>query len=585
MPLKAKERAQRYRDRIKADTDRHKTYLENEREGWLKRTNTGKVKSIDDLSERAKRQKCKAWKKASQRYQVKKRETRQIEEYIQLNSLPTSPVDLEPPAQAFAFGVGPAPRPPNNRGRRRMHHLNRSRTVRKLHKVEQELKQQERLVEKYKKRLNRLKSKEIKKMLSEKDSPRTKTNRLIREFGNGNMTSKVRKTLIFHHTLVEELKQKRKKGRQAKLNSRISGKVLAKYRLLDEARKQLKISRRQLQVKGGPVKKQGNPGIPRTYKERILTFYERDDVSRIKPGKRDTITKQKNKKQIRLLTDTLLNLYNKFMSENTFIWVSYSSFCNLRPFWVKPPSLKDRDTCQCKRHENAQLLIEKLVSLKLTSSAFSSVDTFVDSLCCKFSLECMMGKCEQCQDKSIKVPDENVLDNRTVWYQWENSKKSVVTAKKSSGAEEIKEIKIVVKQKIDGSVQEMIKCLEEQIPELCEHVYNLRHQFHLSKLLKTYCSSKSDHAIIHIDFSENWESKYGNEIQSVHFGGSHVQVTLHTGILYIAEDCIPFCTISDARRHDLQAIWANLDPVFSYISQHYPDVRYLHFQSDGPSTQ
>lgn len=93
--------------------------------------------------------------------------------------------------------------------------------------------------------------------------------------------------------------------------------------------------------------------------------------------------------------------------------------------------------------------------------------------------------------------------------------------------------------------------------------------------------------MLHIDFSDNYLCKYSQEIQAVHFGGSHQQATLHTGVLYTAEDQSPltFCSISPSRRHDPTAIWAHLDPVLGMIRQRYPEVKKLHFFSDGPATQ
>ncbi|KAJ8334000.1 hypothetical protein SKAU_G00413190 [Synaphobranchus kaupii] len=74
---------------------------------------------------------------------------------------------------------------------------------------------------------------------------------------------------------------------------------------------------------------------------------------------------------------------------------------------------------------------------------------------------------------------------------------------------------------------------------------------------------KHNESLLHIDFSENYSCKYSKEIQSVHFGGSHQQASLHTGVLYTAGEEAPrtFCSISPSRRHEPVAIWAHLDPV------------------------
>ncbi|KAK1878039.1 Enolase [Dissostichus eleginoides] len=87
--------------------------------------------------------------------------------------------------------------------------------------------------------------------------------------------------------------------------------------------------------------------------------------------------------------------------------------------------------------------------------------------------------------------------------------------------------------------------------------------------------------------SENYSCKYSQEIQSVHFGGSHQQASLHTGVLYTAGGQAPhtFCSISPSRRHDPVAIWAHLDPILKVVRERHPQVSILHFFSDGPATQ
>ena len=91
--------------------------------------------------------------------------------------------------------------------------------------------------------------------------------------------------------------------------------------------------------------------------------------------------------------------------------------------------------------------------------------------------------------------------------------------------------------------------------------------------------------VIHIDFSENYNCKYAKEVQAIHFGASHNQASLHTGILYMKEKTVPFCTISASGRHDPSGIWAHLDPIIDYLKQAYPKISNIHFFSDGPTTQ
>ncbi|WAR03051.1 hypothetical protein MAR_009609 [Mya arenaria] len=73
--------------------------------------------------------------------------------------------------------------------------------------------------------------------------------------------------------------------------------------------------------------------------------------------------------------------------------------------------------------------------------------------------------------------------------------------------------------------------------------------------------------MVHIDFSENYNTKYANEIQSVHFGASKQQISLHTGIAYLGDD----------KDFGLFKSWTG-----SHLSTFSPVI---HFVNDGPTTQ
>jgi hypothetical protein len=65
--LTSAERSRRWRERQKEEAERHKSYLEKERERYKKRKSNGDIKGIEDLSEREKRGKRKAWRKNSKK--------------------------------------------------------------------------------------------------------------------------------------------------------------------------------------------------------------------------------------------------------------------------------------------------------------------------------------------------------------------------------------------------------------------------------------------------------------------------------------------------------------------------------------
>ena len=99
-------------------------------------------------------------------------------------------------------------------------------------------------------------------------------------------------------------------------------------------------------------------------------------------------------------------------------------------------------------------------------------------------------------------------------------------------------------------------------------------------------SLKEDELLIHIDFSENYNCKQHSEIQSCHFGASHSQVTLHTGVAYTSDEkAHPFCTVTDYRKHDPHAIMVHLEIALKKFSVKMPSIKHLVFVSDAPATQ
>ena len=107
----------------------------------------------------------------------------------------------------------------------------------------------------------------------------------------------------------------------------------------------------------------------------IKEFLERDDNTKIVPGKKDTITRCKIKKQKRYLTDMFVNLHSKYRYvKETGSNMSYSLFCRLCPFWVRAPQEKNRDPCMCIIHTNAKLKAEKLKLKQLGIMKESNLD-------------------------------------------------------------------------------------------------------------------------------------------------------------------------------------------------------------------
>ena len=451
-----------------------------------------------------------------------------------------------------------------------------------MKRLEDALTRQVRATNRYKKRCQRLQQQKTVNL-----TPRSKTRKLLRCTYPADV--KVRRALTYHYALVEDIKKKYKESKEERekqyLAQLFTGKIVKKCRMEKFARDSLCIRSRRWKTitkKFNAIhKRQKKCGVAgEKLKLAVTTFFERDDVSRSTTGKKDSITRGKVKKQKRLLSDTLKNLHQKFLAEHAFK-ISYTLFCSLRPFWVRLPNVNDRETCLCKMHDNLAFLANKLRQLKLLQS--ENLEVLANSIACNpQSKECMYGECSACQEKDVCMPEYDV-NQEVFWWQWqtvreEREKKTANTTKKFM-------VTITQKKRVEGYLYDLVQTFQERIKNLKQHIYNIRNQYKIYRHLRDNMSDKE--CLIHIDFAENYLCKYGSEIQAVHFGGSHKEATLHTGVMYVGGKAKPhtFCTISDCMDHGPAAIWAYMEPVLDELKRTHEEVEVIHFFSDSPATQ
>lgn len=310
----------------------------------------------------------------------------------------------------------------------------------------------------------------------------------------------------------------------------------------------------------------------------IKEFYIRDDNSFLTAGKKETITRQKIKKQKRYLNFTLKELHKKFNDENK-MKVSYATFSRYRPFYVLPPHVDDRETCRCKLHENMTLMASRLRQLNIVDNN-KPHELVAQIVCDKKKYECMYEQCEKCKGRKLnmEIADESL---QISWKIWEAQDKKY---RKPSNENETT-TKIVTKNNHSGTVKELSENFEFALPKFKTHIFNIANQSQALKMCKEKTAENDFEALMILDFSENYSCKFNGEIQSFHFGGSRAQATLHTSVAYVKGNPISFCTVSDVLDHSPAAIWAHLEPVLKFITEKFPSIKTFHFFSDGPSTQ
>lgn len=266
-----------------------------------------------------------------------------------------------------------------------------------------ELEQQKRLNARLRKRLERERKKT---KINQPETPRTKTKQLLRNFTkNMQQKKKVKRTLLFHFALKEELKEKYKRVNNHTKNNLlqiIRGKIMKKYKCMHRGMNDLCFNwKKTKRVKKG--------NLTSRLKTKVQNFFERDDNSRATAGIKETITRRKMKKQKRILLNTIEKLFEKFRLENTKTQLSYTTLCRLRPFWVVIPKENDRETCACKQHENLLLLAEALHKKEIIIT--KDLHTLVNKFSCDTkNITCMYGKCPECRE--INISTSSKLDKK-----------------------------------------------------------------------------------------------------------------------------------------------------------------------------
>ncbi|XP_048243017.1 uncharacterized protein LOC125375963 [Haliotis rufescens] len=314
MGMSAAERQRRYRQRRDQDPERRRQYLLKE-----KLRNKKNQISIGSETERGKRITRRKWTQ-------RKRDQRAREKNRKIFMTPPMSPESPPPIQA------------QSSRQKRVSESKRKMVMNRCYKQNDYLRSK---LQFERKRNSLLRQKLHRSLKSNKlsETPRSRSKNILR---TGSVKT-VKKTLDFHHALLEELKTSYKKGNgkmKKSLTSIVSGNILRKYKFRAKAISILGLSSAKL-YQG----KRRSVCYSQRLKHKIHAFYQRSDNSHIIPGQKQTVTKNKVKKQKHLLLDSILNIYRKYKTEHPKEKISYTSFSRLRPFWIKPPTQRDRDTC------------------------------------------------------------------------------------------------------------------------------------------------------------------------------------------------------------------------------------------------
>lgn len=159
------------------------------------------------------------------------------------------------------------------------------------------------------------------------------------------------------------------------------------------------------------------------------------------------------------------------------------------------------------------------------------------------------------------------------WDEWV-SRSTPVTKKHQDGSTSEFEVKTTILEKKFASIERLVGLTKEDLPRFCTHLYNIGLQFTHLKMPKD--SLTEDQVVVKLILAKTTTVN----------GGSHQQVTLHTGVLYFSGRKVgSFATLSESLQNDAIATWAHLDPILDYVRASHPTAERIHFLSDGPTSE
>lgn len=398
------------------------------------------------------------------------------------------------------------------------------------------------------------------------NTPRGKTDALLKKSGiHPKQVPDIRKRLIYAECLSEEIKfAQQDQGKNCKKKETVhrvaSGKIIRKYRLKTTLEKMTNLNRRKAcnNKSLAYVKKSRLRNLRKQVSEEVVTFLERDDNSRLLPGKNDAVTSCKERIQKRVLNDYMYNLHLKFQGEST-LSVSRAAFYRCRPKHIALVNFASRSICLCSKHQNFCFLLRTLKSLNVSSC--TNPDQFVEKY--KDDIGSLLTLLQ-------KIPEGSEVR----YQQWRR-------VKLNNGKERQRVVEVMKER------DEFVKEMTEAFKEFRGHIQRVKEQYKAIKMLKDRLPSNQ--VVIQMDFSENYSCNTLEEIQSAYWNAC--MVTLHPVVMYYRKQDgeqlrhSSYVYVSEVLSHNAAMVISIIDKVIAEVKQLIPNVNTVHFFTDSPSSQ
>lgn len=316
--------------------------------------------------------------------------------------------------------------------------------------------------------------------------------------------------------------------------------------------------------------------------DKVINFYNSDEISRIMPGKKDFVSvkidvKSSTHVQKRLVLCNLKEAYERFKEKHPIDKIGFSKFAELRPKnCVLAGGSGTHSVCVCTTHQNTKLMI---VGGKLKDIPIDGETNLGDYkiclsliMCSEATSKCQLNVCENCpgieniKQKLINHFEEDMIENIT-YKQWISVDRC--------------------------SFETVTKTVDEFVERFCEQLIILkRHAFIAQQQSKYYTymkeNVKENEAVINLDFSENYSFVVQDEAQSFHWNND--QATVHpVAVYYNAHGEIKyksFVLISECLNHNTVAVHLFQKRVITFLKTHIlPSIQKIYYFSDGSSAQ
>lgn len=315
--------------------------------------------------------------------------------------------------------------------------------------------------------------------------------------------------------------------------------------------------------------------------EKVIGFYNSDDVSRLMPGKKDFVSVKTGDSsrihvQKRLVMGNLKEVYELFKNKNPTDKIGFSKFADLRPkHCVLAGGSGTHTVCVCTVHQNVKLMLQVLKSKQITLNDGTDISNYNSCLaklmCEEPGTACHLNECPSCpgvdnlKDELQLLLDNELVDNIT-YKQWVSVDRcNLVT---------------------------FIKTADEFIETLCEQLLILkRHSFIARRQAEYYNHLKQNigvnEAVVCMDFAENYSFVLQDEAQSFHWNND--QATIFPIAVYYNDHNIHYKSIvciSECLQHDTTAVHLFQKRLISHLKlEVIRDLKKIYYFSDGAAAQ